>query len=141
MLVEQLQSFMTAAPAITALLGTPASRSDSMNGLFFSQAPDAPSLTMPYIVYSQADGLALAESSQGSGTLRSATWLISCYGGTAKQAKKLAMAVKNALLAPFSVPTTTGIWLRREADEPVQMAKGVLFGVHVSFEIIYNETQ
>src|ERR1039458_8292656 len=108
MLVENLQAFMAAAPAITALLGTPASRSDSLNGIFYEQAPDAPSLTMPYIVYSQADGLALAESSQGSGTLRSATWHISCYGGTAKQAKKLAMAVKNALLVPRSEERRVG---------------------------------
>ena len=140
MLVENLQSFMAAAPAITALLGIPASRSDSMTGLFYEQPPDAATLTMPYLVYSQADGMALAEGVAGSGTLRSAHWMISCFGGTAKQAKKLAMAVKTALLTPFSVPTTTGIWLRREVDEPVQMAKGVLFGTHCSFEVIFYET-
>ena len=140
MLVEQLQSFLTSAPSITALLGTPASRSDSMNGLFYEEAPDAAALTMPYVVYSQADGIALAESSAGSGALRSAHWHLSCFGGTAKQAKKLATVIKAALLAPFSVPSTTGIWLRREVDESVPMAKGVLFGTHITVEVVFFET-
>ena len=121
MLVEQLQSFLASAPTITALLGTPASRSDSMNGLFYEQAPDASALTMPYVVYSQADGVAIAEIMAGSGLLRSAHWHITCHGSTAKQAKLLAMALKNALLVPYSVPSTQGIWLRREiADSKLQ---------------------
>ena len=141
MLVENLQSFLAASPTITAILGTAASRSDSTNGLFYEQSLDAPALTMPYIVYSQADGVAIAEIMAGSGLLRSAHWHIICHGSTAKQAKLLAMALKNALLVPYSVPSTQGIWLRREVDEPLAMAKGVIFTTTVTFEVLFSETQ
>jgi hypothetical protein len=96
---------------------------------------------MPYVVYSQADGVAIAETMAGSGLLRSAHWHIICHGSTAKQAKLLAMALKNALLVPYSVPSTQGIWLRREVDEPLAMAKGVIFTTTVTFEVLFSETQ
>ncbi len=140
MLVEQLQTFLASAPAVTALLGTPASRSDSMNGIFFLQAPDASALSMPYLVYSQVDGMSLVETMAGTGLLRTAHWSISCMGSTAKQAKLLANAVKTALLPNYSVPTTQGIWFRREADDAIPMAKGVIFETKLTFLVIFSET-
>ena len=140
MLVENLQTFLANSATITALLGTPATRSDSLNGLFYEQAPDVSGLAMPYVVYEQADGSALDETMAGTGLLRTAHWTFECFGSTAKQAKKLAMALKTALLPNNSVLTTQGIWLRREADDTVQMAKGVLFTTKLTFLVLFTES-
>ena len=140
MLVEELQTFLAAAPTLVTLLGTPSSRSDSTNGLFPVEALDGPALTMPYICYSQADGEPLAETMVGTAPLRQAHWMLSAYGSNYKQAKKLAKALKDVLLVPFSVPTTTGIWLRREADSKIAIGKGTMFATDLSFLVIFNET-
>jgi hypothetical protein len=142
MLVEELQTFLAAATAVTALLGTPSSRSDSTNGLFPVEALDGPALTMPYICYSQADGEPLAETMVGTAPLRQAHWMLSCYGSNYKQAKKLAQIVKDTLLAvpPNAVPTTQGVWLRREADSKIPIGKGTMFVTDLTFLVIFNET-
>ena len=142
MLVEQLQTFLAASPALIALLGTPSSRSDSTSGIFPVEALDGPALQMPYIAYSQSDGEPLAETTTGTPPLRQAHFMLSCYGATYKQAKKLAQTVKDTMLAvpPNAVPTTQGTWLRREADESISIGKGTMFGTHLSFLVIFNET-
>lgn len=142
MLVEELQTFLAAATAVTALLGTASQRSDSTNGLFPVEALDGPALTMPYVCYSQADGEPMAETSAGTTSLRQAHWMLSCYGSTYKQAKKLAQTVKDTLLAvqPNAVPTTSGVWLRREADSKVPIGKGTMFVTDLSFLVIFTET-
>ena len=48
MLVEALQNLLATDAGMIARLGTPASRGDSTNGVFPTQAPPQP--TMPYIV-------------------------------------------------------------------------------------------
>ena len=142
MLVEELQTFLAAAPTLVTLLGTPSSRSDSTNGLFPIQALDGPALSVPYLVYSQTDGEALAETMTGTMPLRQAHFMLSCYGATAKQAIVLANTVENVMLAvpPNAVLTTQGIWLRRRADDSISIGKGTLYGVHLTFLIIFNQT-
>jgi hypothetical protein len=142
MLVENLQTFLSTSAAVTALLGTTSSRSDSTNGIFTVEAVDGPALTMPYIAFSQSDGEPIAENMTGTPLLRQAHWMLSCYGSTYKSAKKLAMAVKTVMLAasPTTLPSTQGVWLRRESDESISVGKGTMYGVHVSFLIIFNET-
>jgi hypothetical protein len=142
-LVENLQSFLAAAPALMALIGTPTSRSDSTNGIFPVEALDGPALQMPYVCYSQNDGEPLAENMTGTPPLRQAHWMLSCYGSTYKQAKKLAQTVKDTVLAvpPYAVPTTQGIWLRREADGKVPIGRGTMFVVDLSFLVVFNESE
>ncbi len=142
MLVEQLQTFLAGSAAVTAAVGTPTTRSDSTNGLFPVEALDGPALSMPYVAYSQADGEPMAETSAGTPPLRQAHWMLSCYGATYKQAKKLAQIVKDTLLAvpPNAVPTTQGVWLRREADSKIPIGKGTMFVTDLTFLVIFNET-
>jgi hypothetical protein len=95
---------------------------------------------MPYIAYSQNDGDPLAENMTGTLPLRQAHWMLSCYGSTYKSAKKLAQAVKDAILVPFSVATSSGIWLRRESDESISIGKGTEYVTHLTFLFIFNES-
>jgi hypothetical protein len=139
-LVDALQALLTTDPGTVGYLGTPSGRSDSTNGVFPTQAPDSP--TMPYIVYSQNDGNPLAENMTGTPPLRQARFMFSCYGSTYKSAKKLAMAVKTVMLAalPTTLPSTQGVWLRRESDDKIPIGKGTMFVTDLTFLVIFNET-
>lgn len=138
MLVEGLQTVLETNAAVQALLRLPADRKDGTNGLFPVLAIESP--TMPYVVYSQATGNPLQESMQGTGRLQTVRWRFSCYGSTYKQGKKLAEALREALLPLFGViagPANVyveGSWLKLEADDAEPLMHGILYSSHVDFE-------
>jgi len=131
MFSETLYSALTTAPAVTALLGTSATRPDSSTGVWPTQAIDQPS--MPYIVLSQASGESLSVLFSGTGALTTERWRISCYGTTYKNAKLLAKTVRFFLLS-FG-----NSFVRLEADEAESIGKGTLFSTHLDFEFIYTD--
>lgn len=125
---------------MTALLGTTATRPDSTNGVFPTQAPDEPA--MPYMVLSQVSGAPLQESMAGTGPLTTERWRFSCYGTTYKNAKKLAKALRQLMISVGGNYTVgkafiEGSWVKLEADEAEPFGHGTLYSTHVDFEINY----
>jgi hypothetical protein len=128
MFIESLYSALSNEPTITALLGLPASRPDSTTGVFPMQAVDGP--TMPYVVLTQASGEPTeGELMDGTGPLTTERWRISCYGTTYLKAKQLAKTVaaesRSCVL---------------EADDAESIGKGTLFGTHVDFDFVYQDS-
>jgi hypothetical protein len=141
MLIEALQNILTNAASVTALVGTSATRPDSTNGVFPTQAIDQPS--MPYLVLSQVSGQPLQTSMAGSGALTSERWRISCHGTTYARAKKLAKVVRQVLLSVNGQQSGSafvmGSWCKLEADDAEALAKGTLYTTHLDFEFEYND--
>jgi hypothetical protein len=140
MLIEALQSYLSNDAGIKTLLGLPAARPDSTNGIFPTQAIDQP--TMPYLVLMQMTGSPLSETMEGTGALMSERWRISCHGSTYKNAKKVAKYVRRFLLSFLGNQTiglvfVQGAWCRMEADDAESLGKGTLYSTHVDFEFVY----
>lgn len=141
MLVEGLQTLLSADATMQTLLGTPATRSDETTGLFPSIAMASSDLTMPYIVYQQISGEGDVVSMQGTNALQVARWRFSCYGNTYKQAKVLAKTLKLLLISvngalPGAATKTQlqGSWFRLEADDIEPIPHGTIFATHLDFE-------
>lgn len=143
MLVESLQTFLSADAGLLALLGTPASRPDSTTGIFPISAPG--NVAMPYLVMQQISGEPLQESFQGTGRLQTARWRFSCYGTTYLKAKQLARALREALLAlyPFSGNGVQieGSWLKLEADDFDEIPHGTIYAAHCDFDVVYLDLE
>jgi len=143
MLVDALQSLVTTDPTLAALLGSPASRPDSTNGVFPVQAPDQPS--MPFLVYSQVSGEPLSVTYEGTGRLTEERWRFSCYGTTYRNAKKFAKTLRLFLLnvkpsaAIAGISRWFGAYCVMEADEAESIGRGTLFSSHIDFNIVYDD--
>lgn len=140
MLVETLQSAMTADAGMQGFLGLPAARNDSTNGVFPTQAIDQP--TMPYLVISQVSGVPLQTSMAGTGALTSERWRFSFHGTTYKKAKQFAKYGRGFLLTlngNYTVGKSyiQGAWCKMEADDAEALGKGTLYTTHVDFEFEY----
>lgn len=141
MLVEALQDVLTTDPGMVTLLGTPATRPDSTNGVFPTQAIDQP--TMPYVVLSQVSGVPTAgELMKGTGPLTTERWRLSCHGTTYFRAKKFAKYVRRFLLSLFG-PNAAGKCIVQgaaclmEADFSENLGKGTEYSTHIDFEFVY----
>lgn len=137
MLAEGISAYLAADTGLQAQLGTTSTRPDKSTGLFPTQAPDE--VPQPWIVYSQVSGQPLQESYEGTGRLTTSRWRFSCYGSTFKQAKLLAQALREAMIA-MAGPLTgnvqvEGSWVRLEMDEAEPMPKGTIFVTHCDFEV------
>jgi hypothetical protein len=136
MFIESLYSALSNEPTITALLGLPASRPDSTTGVFPMQAVDGP--TMPYVVLTQASGEPTeGELMDGTGPLTTERWRISCYGTTYLKAKQLAKTVRVFLLSLSAAESRSCVL---EADDAESIGKGPLFGTHVDFDFVYQDS-
>jgi hypothetical protein len=139
MLVEGLQNYLAANAALQTLLGTPATRSDHGTGIFPTQAPEE--VPQPWIVLSQVSGQPLQESYAGTGRLATSRWRFSCYGSSYKQAKSLAQALREAMIALAGTTAgncfVEGSWIRLELDSAEPMPKNTIFVTHVDAEINY----
>jgi hypothetical protein len=141
MLVEALQSYLSADTGAQTQLGTPSTRADQGTGIFPTQASDE--VPLPFLVYQQISGQPLQTSMQGTGRLQTARWRFTCYGETYKQAKTLARAVRLALIG-FDGPQAGnaevhGSWLRLELDGAQPIPKGTVYATHLDFEIIFRD--
>jgi hypothetical protein len=141
-LVEALQGFLTTDPGMIALLGTPAARPDSTNGVFPVQAPDGP--TMPYLVMNEVSGNSLSVTYAGTGVLTHERWRLSCYGTTYKNAKTFQKYVKQLLVSwlgvqPVGNATIRGAFIAMETDEQENLGKGTLFSSIVDFDFNYDD--
>ena len=142
MLVDALQSLLTTDTGMIALLGTPAARPDSTNGVFPTQAPDQP--TMPYVVVSQVSGEPLCVTMDGTGPLTTERWRLSCYGSTYKNAKVLARYMRNLLLSWLGPQSAGNVIIRgsfceMEADESETIGRGTLYSTHVDMMFNYDD--
>ena len=141
--MEALHSLLANDAGMQGFLGTPASRPDSTDGLFPTQAPDGP--TMPYLVYSQVSGEPTAgETMQGTGTLTSERFRFSAYGTTYKNAKTFAKYARRLLLTFFGPQTVGKVRIESsacalEADEAETIGKGTLFSTHVDIAFVYED--
>ena len=141
MLVEALQGILTTDPGMQALLGLPAARPDSTNGVFPTQAPDQPS--MPYLVMSQVAGEPMFVTMQGTSAMATERWRFSCYGTTYSNAKKFAKYVRYFLIDILPGNSTagsiafSGAYCVMEVDEAEPIGRGTLFSTHVDFNIVY----
>lgn len=141
MLVEALQGILTTDPGMQALLGLPAARPDSTNGVFPVQAPDQPS--MPYLVMSQVTGEPMFVTMQGTSAMATERWRFSCYGTTYSNAKKFAKYVRHFLIDILPGNSTagsiafSGAYCVMEVDEAEPIGRGTLFSTHVDFNIVY----
>ncbi len=142
MIVEALQSAISADESLQAQLGTPASRSDSTNGIFPILAPEE--VPVPYLVYQQVSGEPLQESYQGTGALQTSRWRFSCYGSTYKQAKTLAKVLRLFLISldgpQAGLTEIHGSWLKLEADDSEPLAHGTLYATHLDFEFVFLDS-
>ena len=140
MLVESLQTYLTADAGVRAQLGIP--RADTTSGIWPVQAPDE--TAVPWIVFQQISGSPLQESFQGTGRLKTSRWRFTSYGSTYAQAKRLAQAVIDAMLGMDGTMAAGscevhGSWLRLELDEAEAMPKGTVFASHADFQINYYD--
>jgi Protein of unknown function (DUF3168) len=143
MLVEGLVSYLAADAGMTALLGTPTSRTDKTTGIFPVIAPD--SVPMPYCVLQQVSGEPLQISMQGTGRLQTERWRFSCYGINYKNAKSLARALKLAMISVSGALSAgdifvQGSWQKLEADDAEPIPHGTIYATHVDFEINFTDT-
>jgi hypothetical protein len=143
MLAEALHDILSTDAGLVALLGTPATRPDSTDGVFSGQAVDQPS--MPYLVFEQAAGEPLSVTYAGTGPLTSERWRFSCYGTTYKNAKIFAKKVRLVLLDIVPGFNTvgnvrlSGAYPIMEADTTETIGRGTLFGTHVDFDVVYSD--
>lgn len=140
MLVEGLQAALSQDATVQAILGTPAQRSDSANGLWPMLAPEE--CAVPYVVYQQVSGEPLQTSYQGTGALQTTRWRFTCYGSNYKQAKTTAKVIRAVLLGlngslpgASSKTQVEGSWLKMEADDSEPIPHGTLYATHLDFEI------
>jgi len=141
MFVEALQYLLTTDVGMVALLGTPAKRPDSTNGVFPTQAPDQP--TMPYVVVSEVSGAPLFTTMDGDGNLSGDRWRISCYGSTYKNAKDLAKYAQiflKKVLGPQTAGNVViqGAYKKMEVDDSISLGRGTLFSTHIDFSFVYD---
>jgi hypothetical protein len=140
-LVEAIHNLITSDTGAQAFLGTPATRPDSMDGVFPTQAIDQP--TAPYIVMKQLAGASMSVTFQGTGALTHETWQISCYGSTAKNAKQLAKYIR-AILVTMDGPqagsnvTVVCVICDHEGDDAVALGRGTLFETSLEFSFSYS---
>jgi hypothetical protein len=140
MLIEALQNVLAADAGMQSFLGIPATRPDSANGIFPTQAPDAPS--MPYLVLSQISGAPMETSLQGTGRLTSERWRFSCCATTYKGAKQFAKYLRSFVISlygqqPVGNADIGGAWVKMEADDTENLGKGTMWQTHVDVEFQY----
>lgn len=140
MLVEGLQAYIAGATTVTAVIGTPTSRTDSQSGVFPTLATE--SAPLPYIVFSQVAGAPTTTSMAGTNALQTERWRFSCYGSKYKTAKQLAKILKQALidmdgLLPVGGAEIHGSWHVLEADDAESAGHGTIYATHLDFEITY----
>ena len=154
MLIDSLQIYLTSVPAIVAAVGTPATRSDWMSGIFPILAPDAASI--PYIVLQQMTGLPLI-TLDGFNRFVSSRWRFSVYGSPYKPTKLLAKLLKDAMtgiplgvsLPPVTLSANGGVSIVIQAVVPVmldvddaeEIPHGTIFGVHNDFVIAFIDNE
>jgi len=141
-LVEALQALLTTDTGMVALLGTPAARPDSTNGVFPVLAIEQPS--MPYMVVMQATGDPLSVTYAGTGPQTTERWRLSCYGTTYKNAKNFAKYVRKLLLSWYGVQnvgavTINGSFCDMEADDAEALGKGTMYLTHLDFTFTYYD--
>jgi hypothetical protein len=137
MLPEGLYNLLTNAAPITALLGTPLTRSDKTSGCFPMQAPDEP--TLPYLITGQLTG-ENEQSFDGPNRFMSVRYRISSWSSTARNAKLLANTTK-LFLNGFRGTLSDGTVVQSvidisEADATEELAHGVVFGTHNDYQIL-----
>jgi len=94
MLYDGLRALLMQTPAVTAIIGTLASRTDKKSGIFWVQIPEE--AILPAIALSQIAGAGIP-TMDGPDPLHSARIQVSCYGMTYGDAKQLARAVRDTL--------------------------------------------
>lgn len=140
MLVEGLTILLMNDPGIKALLAPSGARSDKTTGIFPGIAPKE--VNLPYITYQQVAG-AQIRTMDGSPGLQNAGMQFWCYGGSYKTAKLLARAVKS-LLAGLAIDLSDaesirveGAWLQVEMDSIEEVPHALLYGVMLSYDILF----
>jgi hypothetical protein len=136
MFQDGLQSFLTAQPLITALLGT--SRSDLTKGVFPMLA--VRQATLPYLVYQRVGGKP-AYSYQGANRWQDARFRFSCYAASQRGSVLLAEAIKLVFAMwtgtlPDGTPVQN-VMLELEADDAESIPNGTIFAVHLDYSFQY----
>jgi hypothetical protein len=95
-IADGLYAVLANASAVTAIVGTPATRTETMKttGIFKVQMPEA--AAMPAVVFSQIAGESLM-TMDGPDALRFVRYQFNCYGSTPGDAAKLQRAVRRTL--------------------------------------------
>jgi hypothetical protein len=106
MLADGIYQLLANSGAITAIVGTPATRQETAKttGIFKVQMPEA--AAMPAVVFSQISGETVF-SMDGPDALRSVRYQFSCYGKYSQDAASLQRAVRR-LLESFTVALADG---------------------------------
>ncbi len=139
MLAEGLYSFLAAAASLTALLGTPSSRTDGTSGIFPVQMPEA--TVMPAIVITQIAGQGNPVM-EGADPLHTARVQFSCYGKSFADAKKLSTTLRRYLegwqgtLPDKSEVDSVILVLESDGFEVAPF----IFHCPIDFEISYRDT-
>jgi hypothetical protein len=143
MLVEGLTILLATAPTVKSfLIPGGAKRSDNTNGVFPGLAPKE--VNLPYIAYQQVHG-EQDRTMQGSGALQDASFQFSLYGPSYYTTKKLAQAVKALLagyagtLADTDKTVVEGMWLTSEVDDMEEIPHGILYGVKLTYDVIFQD--
>ncbi|MGH9505046.1 MAG: hypothetical protein ACRD20_19505 [Terriglobales bacterium] len=143
MLVEALQSYLAGNTSMRAMLGTPATRSDTTTGIFPVMAPSE--VPMPYLVMEQVTGDGPADTLAGANAFQVNRWRFSCYGSTYRQAKLLAKAAKSALndmrgdQSGSAFVQSTMLALEADDSEPFARGRGTIFGSHIDFDFSFMD--
>lgn len=143
MLVEALQTLLTTDAGMVTLLGTPATRPDSTNGVFPEQAIDQ--VSMPYIVMTEITGEPTFITMKGGGTMVTERWRLDYFGTTYLKAKEFAKAGTKFLLGvPMGKNDATQVFFhhseyKSEVDDHEGFGRGTLYSTHVDIEFVYTD--
>lgn len=145
MISDGLQAYLAANVGLQALLGTPNTRSDSMTGIYPLIAPEE--VPLPYIVFQQVGGNSPMVM-EGTSALIFSRWRFSSYGSTFRNAKKVAKALKMAMISmPLgalpgsSNAVAMGAWWMLEADDAEPIPHGTIYATHMDFEVNYIDNE
>src|SRR5260370_25214872 len=141
MFQEGLFQYITAQASITALLGTPAPRSDKNAGMFAMLATSE--AVLPYLVFQRISG-AYALAYEGTNQWMNSRWRLTCYGSNQKNATLLSQAIKSLFksgVASFPDGTAVeNISLDLEADDTESFPHVTIFAVHLDYTFAYIDS-
>jgi Protein of unknown function (DUF3168) len=138
MLHEGLESLLANAPAITALLGTPATRPDKTIGIFPGMIPKGAG--RPAIVYTYVHNESLM-TLDGPDPYHTARLQFSCHASKYDDAKRLARAVAQTLEA-FTGTLIEGTDVQNMqslTEMDTFQETPFLFSTPIDFEIQYSD--
>ena len=141
MFQDGLFQYVTSQPSITAILGTPTTRSDKNSGMFAMLATTG--AVLPYLVFQRISG-SYSQTFQGADPFATSRWRFTCYGANQKSAVLLSKALKSlfkTFIGTFPDGTVVeNVWLDLEADDSESLPHGTIFAVHLDFTFQYVDS-